>query len=201
MMKDQAYSNWETVMNEALVRAAVIKYAKDNGASQPMLDRMIAQEESRGFFWIRELVAELENYDNRREAYPSLESYMPQLLAFYQNKVDGWIEKLQQIDEQRPKVVSIAEFENDSTDVDPTLKTITIVFDRPLLGQGYSIYNGAGAFPKTEGVSYADENRNVVMQVVLEPETEYEFILKGTRFRSVDGVGIKDYTVRFKTRK
>jgi hypothetical protein len=200
-MKAQAYSNWETVMNEALVRAAVIKYAKDNGASQPMLDQMIAQEESRGFFWIRKLVAKLENYDSRREAYPTLESFMPQLLAFYQNEVDGWIEMLRQIEQQRPKVVSIAEFENGSTQVDPALKTITIVFDRPLMGQGYSIHNGSGAFPKTEGVAYADENRNVVMHVALEPDTEYGFVLKGTRFRSVDGVGMKDYMVRFKTRK
>jgi hypothetical protein len=200
-MKAQAYSDWETMMNEALVRAAVIKYFKDNEASQPMLDRMIAQEESRGFFWIRELVAELENYDSRREAYPTLESHMPQLLTFYQNKVDGWIETLQQIDEQRPKVVSIAKFENGCSEVDPALKTITIVFDRPLLGQGYSIYNGSGAFPKTEGVAYADENRNVVMHVALEPETEYGFVLKGTRFRSLEGVGMKDYSVTFKTRK
>jgi hypothetical protein len=200
-MRAQAYTDWKIMMNEALVRAAVIKYFKDNGSTQQVLDQMIAQEESRGFFWIRELVVELENYDSRRKAYPTLESYMPQLLALYQNGVDGWIEKLQQIEQQRPKVVSIAEFENGSTEVDPTLKTITIVFDRQLMGQGYSIHNGSGAFPKTEGVAYADENRSVVMQVALEPETEYGFILKGTRFRSVDGVGMKDYSVTFKTRK
>jgi hypothetical protein len=199
-MKAQAYSGWETMMNEALVRAAVIKYTKDNGGLQPMLDQMIEQEESLGFFWIRELVAELENYDSRREAYPTLKSYMPQMLAFYQNGANGWIDKFQQTEQQRPKVVSIAEFENGSTDVDPSLKTITIVFDRPLLGQGYSIYNGSGAFPKTEGVAYTNENHHVVIRVALDSDTEYGFVLKGTRFRSVEGVEMKDYSVTFKTR-
>jgi hypothetical protein len=202
VMRAQAYGDWQTMMNEALVRAAVINYFKDNGGSQQMLDQQIASEKQRGFFWIEQLVAELEKYDSRRDAFPTLESYMPQLLAFYQNEADGWIGELQQqIEQRRPKVVSIAEFENGSTEVDPALGTITIIFDRPLSGQGYSIYNGSGAFPRTEGVAYTNENRHVVMQVALEPDTEYGFVLKGTRFRSVEGVGMRDYSVTFKTRK
>ena len=200
-MKNQAYTEWETMMSEALVRAAVIQYAKHNGGARQLLNQMIAEEQDRGFFWIGELVNELDNYDRGRETYPTLESYMPRIIALYRDRTDEWIGQFQETERLRPQVVSIAEFENGAQEVDPALKTITIHFDRPLSGQGYSIYNGPNTFPKTEKVIYANENRSVVMQVALEPDTEYGFILKGTLFRSLEGAGMKDYTVTFKTRK
>ncbi len=200
-MTRQAYSSWTTMMHEALVRAAVIKYWKDHDVAQQAIDQTTEYDKSLGFFWIEALVAELDNYDRQREVYPTLESYMPRIIELYRDRTDEWIEKFQETERLRPQVVSIAEFENGALEVDPALKTITIHFDRPLSGQGYSIYNGPNTFPKTEKVFYANENRSVVMQVALEPDTEYGFILKGTRFRSVEGAGMKDYAVTFKTRK
>jgi len=44
-----------------------------------------------GFFWIEELVEELENYDKQRDKYPTLESYMPKLAEAYKN----WAENMQ----------------------------------------------------------------------------------------------------------
>ncbi len=82
-MRSQAYGNWETMINEALVRAAVIKYMKDHNLSEQDINQAIQNEVSRGFFWMKELVAELENYDKQRHLYQTLESYIPNLAEAY----------------------------------------------------------------------------------------------------------------------
>ena len=145
-MSVQAYQNWETVLNEALVRASVIKYVKEHNTKQSNIDTIFNMELNNGFLWIRELVAELENYDSNRAIYPTLESYMPKLAEAY----NVYAEKVLQYDAQRPRVASVEEFENGNVNVDASTKTITIHFDRPLSGQGYSIFmgnKGKEAFP------------------------------------------------------
>ncbi len=75
---------WKTMLDEALVRAAVIKYMKDHNFEQSKIDKEIKfQKEWWGFSWIDELVAELESYDRQRDIYPTLDSYMPKLAEAY----------------------------------------------------------------------------------------------------------------------
>ncbi|HZK69670.1 MAG TPA: DUF4932 domain-containing protein [Paludibacter sp.] len=82
-MKKQAYSEWETMISEAMVRAAVIKYMKDHKFAKADIDKETQQQLKRGFFWINDLVEELENYDHHRDTYPTLESYMPNIISAY----------------------------------------------------------------------------------------------------------------------
>lgn len=78
------YYDWKTLLNEALVRASVIKYMKDHDFPQSEINNEIkTQKEGWGFFWLEELISELESYDQQREIYPTLESYMPKLAEFY----------------------------------------------------------------------------------------------------------------------
>ncbi len=198
-MRSQAYGNWETMINEALVRAAVIKYMKDHNFSEQNLHQAIQNEVSRGFFWMKELVAELENYDKQRHLYQTLESYMPDLAESYKVYAETALE----FESRKPKVISISEFSNGDASVDATLKTITVNFNMPLSGKGYSFFlgeKGKDAFPKLEKVEFINDNKSVVMYVVLEKMKDYQFIVKGKSFTSIDGVPIKDYEVNFKTR-
>ncbi len=90
---------------------------------------------------------------------------------------------------KKPKVVSISEFSNGDESVDATLKTITVNFDMPLSGKGYSFFfgeKGKDAFPKIEKVEYINGNQSVVMYVVLEKMKEYQFIVKGKSFTSIE---------------
>lgn len=96
-MAQQAYVNWEIVLNEALVRAAVIRYYIEHNATQSVIDDLFRIELSRGFLWIKELVSELENYDANRDIYPTLESYMPKLAEAY----SSYAELVEQIDRKR----------------------------------------------------------------------------------------------------
>lgn len=200
MSRQQAYGNWQIVLNEALVRASVIKYFIDHGASESEIQMMLTNDSNKGFIWIKGVVAELKKYDNQRDIYPTLESYMPVLSNAYK----AFAEKVSQFDAQRPKFESIAEFADNDTKVSPQLRTITINFDRPLAGKGYSVnYGNKGklAFPKIDNITYASDNKSVVMEVQLMPDKEYQFVLTGKNFKTPEGIGLKTYEVNFKTKK
>ncbi|MET0573159.1 MAG: hypothetical protein ABWZ79_17175, partial [Pedobacter agri] len=79
---------------------------------------------------------------------------------------------------------------------------ITINFDRPLFGKGYSINltdKGKDAFPKISKVSYSKDNTSIILETALEKGKEYEFELSGRSFKSVDQVPIKNFVVSFNT--
>ena len=198
MSRQQAYGNWQIMLNEALVRASVIKYFIDHSETETKIQMMLNNESNKGFIWIKGLVAELKKYDNNRDKYPTLESYIPNLAASYKS----FAEKITQFDTQRPKVETISEFINNDTSVDSKIKTITITFDRPLAGKGYSVnYGSKGkfAFPKLDKISYSNENKSVVMEIQLESNKEYQFVLTGKNFKTEQGVPLKTYEVNFKT--
>ena len=197
----QSYSSWEIMLKEALVRASVIKYMKDHNFENSTIEFLTNKEEyDNGFPWIEELVDELEKYGKQRDKYPTLESYMPKIIEAY----DVWSDKIQQMEDKIPKVVSIDEFANGGTNVSSDIKSITINFNMPLSGKGYSIYygkKGQDAFPEIGKINYVNNNQSVVMEVSLEKDKEYQFILVGKNFTSVDGIGMENYEVNFKTEK
>lgn len=82
-MRAQAYGSWTTVLNEALVRAAVIKYMKDHDYGDYAIERAIRYEINKGFTWIKELISELDNYDKQRDIYPTLGDYIPKIAEAY----------------------------------------------------------------------------------------------------------------------
>lgn len=88
-MKQQAYGDWETMVNESLVRAAVIKYMKDHQFDKNQIENEIKEQVSSKFLWINELTEELENYDKQRDKYPTLESYMPNIIKAFANYADS----------------------------------------------------------------------------------------------------------------
>jgi len=57
---------------------------------------LVYWEKECGFIWIEELVAELESYENQRDRYPTLESYMPKIIEAY--KI--WAKKYRKLDLQ-----------------------------------------------------------------------------------------------------
>lgn len=197
-MSQQAYRSWQIMLNEALVRASVIKYFINHGANETEIRMMTNKESNNGFIWIKGLVNELMKYDNQRNICPTLESYVPKLLNAY----EGFAEKISQFDAQRPKVKSIEEFTNNDKSVSPQIKTITINFDKPLTGNGYSVNygsNGQSTFPKIDNIHYTNENKSIVMEVQLIPDKEYQFVLTGQNFKTEQGIPLKSYEVNFKT--
>lgn len=81
-MADQAYSSWETIINESIVRAAVLVYMKENNFSQIEIDNEMKEQISRSFIWTPDLVKLLEEYQASRKQYPDLEAFYPRIVSF-----------------------------------------------------------------------------------------------------------------------
>lgn len=201
-MTNQAYGSWETMFNEALVRAAVIKYMKDHQFPEDEINTEINDQLNSGFLWMNELVSELEKFDKQRVTYPTLESYMTNIsegYITYANNIEGYSE---QFDKKRPKVVSVIEFKNNDQHVNSETTVITVNFDKPLSGKGYSINygeKGEKAYPEFGKIVYSEDRKSVRMEVKLASNKVYQFVLSGMAFKSEDGIALKDYEVNFKT--
>jgi len=203
-MNNQAYGGWKTMYAEALVRASVIKYLKDHNSDKKLIEIELNEQLDRGFLWTDSLVKELERYENNRDKYPTLESFMPEIITFF-NKTATEIDMLKQrIDVKRPKVVSIQPFNNNETNVDFDINQITITFDKELKGKGYSIFEGdkgEKAFPEMGEISYSKDKKKLIIEVKLKPNKEYQFVLTGWSFKSRDGFAMNEYVINFKTKK
>ena len=171
---------------------------KDHNFPAVEITKETAIQKTRGFVWISKLVDELEKYSSDRTTYPTLNSYMPRLAEAY----TGFAQYTANYDSIRPKVVSIDEFTNGDTTVRSDIKTITVHFDRPLVGRGHSFnygHLGMEAMPKIINVNYANDNRTVIIGVELLPVKEYVITLLGLSFRTPEGDAIKPYEISFKT--
>ena len=201
-MRSQAYGNWQTMLNESLVRAAVIKYMKDHDFDKQVIRDEINTQLNNGFLWIKELVSELENYDAQRSRYRTLEEYMPNIAKAYTEYAKNIDTYTKEFDKKRPKVVSISEFSNGDQNVKPSLKKITINFDRQLSGKGYSIHygnKGKKAFPDIKKISYSEDRKSIIIEWQLESKKDYQFVLTGLAFKTPNGISMKNYEINFKT--
>ena len=82
-MGNQHYNNWQTMMNEALVRASVIRYLLNHNPDGNAAKYQLVSDFGSGFFWMKDLVNTLGVYEKKRNKYPMLEDFMPVLSDFY----------------------------------------------------------------------------------------------------------------------
>jgi len=200
-MNRQAYGSWQTMLNEALVRAAVIKYQKDHNFSFEEISKETNGQLDRGFLWIEKLVDELEHFDRQRDLYPTLESYMPVLAKAYRSYAADISSLDAAFEERRPKIISFEGIQDGQTNVNNTLRELKINFDRPLLGQGRS-FRGISkeGFPVIKGHRYSSDKKSVIIDWELEPNKTYEIIITGNAFRTADGIPMKDHYLKFSTK-
>jgi hypothetical protein len=200
-MQSQAYADWKCLMNESLVRASVIMYMKKH--EMDVESEMIYQL-SRSFIWIKELVELLDQYEKDRTTYPTLASFMPQIVSFYQGIASNIITmKENYAKTYLPHVASIQQFENNATDVDPNITEIKVFFDKPLVNN-YSFYygdKGKKHYPLIDVTGFSDNFKAITIKVALKPNWEYQMVLKNYYFKTKEGFHLEDYLISFKTRK
>lgn len=201
-MNKHAYGVWKTMFNEALVRAAVIRYSIKHPIEGYTVTNQIADEETQGFYWMSSLVELLGKYEQNRDKYKRLTDFMPEIIAFY----DSIAPKIKLLKEkyikQCPSILSTAPLTNDTL-VSPGLKEITFNFDKPLVAGRYGFGPtkiGLTHYTVPKGVKFTNENKTVIMTVELKPDTYYEIKVSGRMFRTPDGHrGLQDYLLSFKT--
>jgi hypothetical protein len=211
-MRRQAYANWKTMLDESLVRASTIRYLMAHKGGDLVQKQLAYEVDQAQFLWTRELVGLFSAYEQFRPRYPTLESFMPRIVAFFKATAPRYVEIAEQrrkkLAEMAPKVASISPA-NGAADVDPATKAIVVTFDRPMRTDGYSVMylgeNGPDHFPALNGEPvYSPDGMVLVLPVTLKPEWVYRFCLNdasGGAFRSRDGVPLARYEVTFTTGK
>jgi len=197
MMRRQAYGEWKIMLYESLVRACVARYMSAQATTEQM-ERLYETEEQNDFLWIRGLSELLAKYEDERDKYPTLESFMPRVVEFFD----------QQVEETRRKVASAPRITrmapaNGASDADPELTAIVIEFDRPMKDGSWSVVGGGPHFPEVAGQpSYDAARRVLTWPVKLKPDWSYEFFLNSGKFqgfRAEDGAPLRPTHVTFQT--
>ena len=90
IMKEQAYSNNATIINEHIIRALTIRWGYLRNRKDDLYNRRTEREKERGFIYIENILNSLIFYEENRDEYPNLDSYYPiiieNIIKEYQNK-------------------------------------------------------------------------------------------------------------------
>ena len=196
-MVRQAYGSSKTMLYEILVRACVIKYYPSN------VKLRISRELSNGFFWIDELVNSLSAYEKNRDKYPTLKSYMPEIVKL-QNSLSP--EKIYEEIEKNKPIITETNIENEDQNVDPCIEKITVKFSVPMLtGNNGTRYGKFREFFPEFQDRKAEWNEETKMEwsfyVRLKPNTQYSICFPSTFFLSAENyLNLKEtYFLDFKT--
>ena len=179
-MRAQAYGEWSTMMSEALVRAAVVRYLMvhpDGGQSAQV---ETAMQIKRGFWWMRELVGLLGDYEGDRHDYPTLEAFVPRLIQFYDTAVADLAGYHQRVDQRLRDssivVSAVGPFQAGDTTVTADLTEIAFTFTRPIVPGRWSFgptkTMGLEHYPKvlTPAARYSSDGRTLFFHVAFEAE-------------------------------
>ena len=203
-MRNQAYGNWEIMLGESVVRAAVARYLLAQGGAASAYEELTAQK-IRGFLWIDELFAVLGVYQEARDLYSTFEAFFPAVVAYFSDLGSRVDVEIEEYDASRPQIVSMSP-PNGSTGVDPSLERIEFRFDRPMVPDSYSVMlvgeNGEKHYPEVERAGFDATGTVFKMDVRLRPRWHYQFSLNsesGGAFKSVVGLPLKAYRVQFQT--
>lgn len=94
-MERQAYNDWQTVINESIVRAAVFLYMLDQDFDQKQVLNELANQVCRSFNWMPELVASLRYYAAHRDQYPTLNDYYPEIARCLSKYIEDEVGRMQ----------------------------------------------------------------------------------------------------------
>lgn len=197
-MSRQAYGDGRTLLYESMVRAATIRYIFDH-AGPEAARRAQESEWANSFLWIGELCDLLATYEKNREAYPTLESFMPKVVRFFNDEAPRIGELQRMYEESRPKVVSMS-IANHSQDVDPGVTEIVIRFNRSVRQVGDP---QKARDPRFGPIRFDKTGTVLSIPVTLEPDRQYRLPLnwpEGEPFVSADGVPMNAFEVEFHTR-
>ncbi len=201
VMQAQAYGNPRTLLHESLVRACTVRYVLSHDGPDGA-QRQIQQEESKSFLWTRELSDLLGEYEKNRETYPTLEAFMPRIVAYFNDLAPRAAAMVRAYEESRPHVVSMTPA-NGATDVDPALKQMVVRFDKPMRRDSYQVMHDRKFLGMVSNPGLDESGTVFTIDLKLEPGREYELSLNspgGGNFVSSDGKVLKHVPIKFGTR-
>jgi hypothetical protein len=215
-MRSQGYGLPRVTMYESLVRACTVRYlSKHVGADAAR--REVALDRARGFAWVGPLADTLLEYERDRSRYPTLEAFVPRLVAFFEDYSRAGADDLRAIEAEQevrtealaakgPKVVSMSPAHG-ATDVDAaSVVAITVSFDRPMREGNFALFPvQQAALPVLKGPPRFDASgRTITLSCELKPGVTYGLQFNSPEhmaFSDIEGNPLAPFVYRFTTRR
>ncbi|TKG87664.1 DUF4932 domain-containing protein [Puteibacter caeruleilacunae] len=201
-----SYPGARSMSYEILVRACVIQYFKAH-VEKISTQKLINKERAKGFIWIQELFNALNEYGMKREKYPTLYDFMPQIVSI-QNNLN--VDEIKINFEKALANIESISIANDDSEIDYKINHIVIEFDRKTkIAEGienpvfYSIGESEDFKPYMHPVNgRGNEQKSWTVPIDLNPDTKYTFAIPQNAFLSEDDLPLSEmYIINFKTRK
>ncbi|MGL6225091.1 MAG: DUF4932 domain-containing protein [Thermoguttaceae bacterium] len=176
----KTYNQPRVVQCEIYVRATVIRYFADHEETKGRVTDYLKYEKEGGFHWIDQLVDWLTEYESRRDEFPTLESFMPELVRRQNELITPEYVAEFGIETQTPQVESFNP-PNGAKNVDPKLSAVSVTFDCPMRGGcSWCSLDFNATFPKTpvdKGAQWSSDEKTCTMFVELKPNKTYNIWL------------------------
>ncbi|MGA2531645.1 MAG: DUF4932 domain-containing protein [Candidatus Aminicenantales bacterium] len=218
-LRQQAYSTWQTMMYESVVRACSVRYALATSGLGAAASE-IGYNRERLFLWTGGLSELLGEYEKNRAAYPTLDAFFPRVITFFDDYARTGraaadlaalrkekSARMEALAAKAPKVVSISP-DNGAKDVDPALvNEIRITFDRPLKADRMALITVPGAeFPGSQVNTprYDASRTTLTIPCDLKPDTAYGFSMNSAELLVMaddQGNPLVPLVYRFRTKK
>lgn len=193
----QAYGEPKTVMYESLVRACVVRLMNRTGGPERSLFQR-KQEIGRAFWFTPALTAALDRYEASRDRYPTLGSFMPEIVVALRDAHAI----LSAEDAKVPRVVSIQPADG-STDVPRDVEFI-LTFDRAMdkTTRGLSFEDGI-QFERVVGGSFNEDGTvyRTVLRLPAGQTIKARLNANGFGLTSADGYPVEPTEFMFSTTK
>lgn len=213
-LSQQAYGDWLTALNEGLVRAAVVEYFSTSKKADSQLknEQLFYETFRRKFYWVPDLISSLEIYQKNRKKYPTLESFMPELVKVYktiaQNPVKTYRQNIDDVfalpvntNPDSPKIIDFSP-KNNAQHIATDTKEIILFFDKEML---YNYNIDQPPFPYStipvDAIRLSENKKEIHLSLKrnLNENTAYGLAL-GADFRSTDSLKLdKPYLYTFST--
>ena len=189
-LTQMAYGDAKTMMCETFVRSCVIRYFL-NHYPQVSVDDLLAEEAD--FYLTRTMVESLGKYEQNREQYPTIESYMPQLINdINQFNLKNFLKEQKKELKANAHVVKCS-IKNGAKNVPSGKIELKITFSKPMqqmIALGYG--NSDGVFLEFDKniehtFTWSKDCKTTTIYLDLQPNTHYSFSILGGLYRTQDG--------------
>ena len=199
-LRQSAYGNSLTMMNETFVRAAVIRYMVSH-YPQISEESLVKVEEKNGFILTQTLCDALKQYEQQRSKYATMSDFMP-TIAKAVNDFD-----LKQYVKDEKKAAKLnatykVNIKDGAKNISSGTFTVVIKFSKPMV-EGVAMNPSASGseFPAFQGFSWPND-KTLEVRFYLKPSTYYGFTVLGSHYRTKDGhTAGKNTEINFTTGK
>lgn len=189
-LSQMAYGNAKTMMYETFVRSSVIRYML-NHYPKISLEDLLAKETD--FYLTRTMVESLGKFEQNREQYPNIESYMPQLVNdINQFNLKDCLKAQKKAQKANAHVVK-CNIKNGAKNVPSGKVQLKITFSKPMtnmiaIGNGASDGKSLDVDRESGNIfSWSTDGKTITVFLDLKPNTHYSYSILGELFRTQDG--------------